>query len=67
MGKALELYLRASGLGSTDAEVRLGDMCMEGRGVPKDEDKAIRWYRKSAEQGDDDAADRLLKIYGYEE
>ncbi len=34
-----------------------------GRGVPKDLSEAVRWYRKSAEQGYDKAQYNLAKMY----
>lgn len=61
MGQAqdFEVIKRAAEQGN--AEVRygagvlqygLGKMYSEGRGVPRDDAEALKWYRKSAEQGD---------------
>lgn len=42
-------------------------VCLElGRGVKKDLEKAVKWYKKAAEQGDEDAekaVERLKKSY----
>ena len=37
--------------GGASAQYNLGVMYDNGEGVPKDNDKAITWYRKAAEQG----------------
>ena len=38
--------------GEPDAQYNLGIMFADGRGVAKDEQQALQWYRKSADQGD---------------
>ena len=35
-----------------------------GRGVPHDDEEAIRWYRLAAEQGDDSAQSSLESMWG---
>ncbi len=37
-------------------------MYESGDGVIKDKEKAIKWYKKSAEQGNEDAQKALKKI-----
>ena len=37
--------------GDTAAQIKLGDMYVNGQGVPKDFTKAANWYRKAAEKG----------------
>ncbi|MDR2507134.1 MAG: sel1 repeat family protein, partial [Candidatus Accumulibacter sp.] len=37
--------------GDADAQCRLGEMYLEGRCVPQDDQVAAEWFRKSAEQG----------------
>ncbi len=44
--EALRLYKLASEKGSEDAELMLGSMYMEGRGVPKDTREGLRWMKK---------------------
>ena len=38
--------------GNAPAQFNLGLMYDNGRGVPKDEAEAVKWYRKAADQGD---------------
>ena len=42
---------KAGDQGDDFAQVRLGYMYAEGRGVKRDEAEAVKWYRKAAEQG----------------
>jgi TPR repeat protein len=37
--------------GDAAAQVSLGRAHANGRGVPKDEAEAVKWYRKAADQG----------------
>ena len=41
--------------GDARAQILIGKMYHEGRGVPWDEVEAVRWYRRAAEQGHADA------------
>src|SRR5438477_6792709 len=50
--------------GNTEAEVKLGDAYMRGRGVPQDGAKALRWFRAAAEKGNADAQYELGNLYG---
>lgn len=43
-------------LGSTDAQHVLGHKFLNGRGVEKDEDVAMFWFKKAAESGHPDAS-----------
>ncbi len=45
--------------GNIGAQIDLGIMYQYGKGVAKDETKAVYWYRKAAEQGNEDAKDAL--------
>jgi hypothetical protein len=38
-------------MGSTEAEIYIAEMYAFGKGLPKNESEACRWYRKSAERG----------------
>ncbi len=49
-GDIAELFVAAE-RGDIDAQYNLGLMYENGNGVAKDEAKAIKWYRKAAEQG----------------
>jgi len=44
------------------AQERLADMYLEGRGVPKNEIEAVRWYRKSALQGNQNALSKVFEL-----
>ena len=37
--------------GDTDAQVDLGNLYFEGKGIPQDYAEAVRWYRLAVEQG----------------
>lgn len=41
--------------GNPMAQHHLGWLYVLGRGVPQDDEEAVRWFRKAAEQGDSDA------------
>src|SRR5256885_17240338 len=45
------LIRRAAGQGHGAAQNSLGWMYANGRGVDQDDQEAVRWYRKAAEQG----------------
>ena len=50
--------------GYAAAQYILGFIYAEGRGVPKDDVKAVRWYRLAAEQGHASAQSNLGDMYG---
>ncbi len=45
---ALDYYIKNADNGDTDSMLDLGAMYLEGRGVEKDKQKALEWYRKAA-------------------
>ncbi len=49
--------------GDAGAQNNLGQMYVNGRGVPKDEQQAVVWYRKAAEQGHASAQLNLGAMY----
>lgn len=55
---------KAAEQGDVKAQLRLGNLYGEGRGVPKDDKLAVDWYTKAAEQGDETAAGILGFMYG---
>jgi TPR repeat protein len=59
--KAFELYQKAANLGNSIAQYNLAAMyeCGENNEIELNMDKAIYWYKKSAEQGDVDAQNKL--------
>ena len=60
---AAEWYRRAAERGSVEAQVSLGVLYAEGRGVVQDEAEAVRWYRMATEQGDVAAQVNLGAMY----
>jgi TPR repeat protein len=49
--------------GDASAQLALGVAYESGNGVPRNDDYAVKWYRKAAEQGDGDAENRLGTMY----
>ena len=51
---AVEWYLKCIEIDpkKTLAYTKLGVHCLLGKGVPKDSEKAVKWFRKAAETGD---------------
>lgn len=48
---ALPLYQSLADSGNATAQVYLGYMSRDGRGVAKDDAEAVKWFRKAADQG----------------
>ncbi|MEO5352549.1 MAG: sel1 repeat family protein [Magnetococcus sp. XQGC-1] len=48
----VDLVRRAAELGDAKAQVRMGWIHHEGRGVPQSDAEAAKWYLKAAERGD---------------
>ena len=53
-----------AGRGSATAEIDLGAMYHDGKGVTQDDTQAVFWFRKAADQGDADGEYRL-GLYDY--
>jgi S1-C subfamily serine protease len=49
---AIGIWTPLAEKGDARAQVNLGWMYAEGRGVPQSDTEAVKWYRKAAEQGD---------------
>jgi TPR repeat protein len=49
--KAAKIFSSLAGQGDASAQFYLGDMYLNGKGVPQDHSEAARWYRLAAEQG----------------
>ena len=49
--------------GDPTAQHHLAWLYLIGRGVPQDDEEAVRWFRKAAEQGDSDAQTNLGSLY----
>jgi len=55
--------LKKANAGDAASQYNLGEMYLHGRGVPKDEKEAVRWYRLAADQGRASAQCRLGVMY----
>jgi TPR repeat protein len=60
--RAASLYCKASRLGSTEAQYRLGLLYLSGKGVPKNRDFASVLFSQAAQQGHARALDMLEAI-----
>ncbi|MBQ6003089.1 MAG: SEL1-like repeat protein [Synergistaceae bacterium] len=56
------MYEKAATQSLPDAQYGLGIIYRDGRGVPQSDEKAIEWFTKAAEQGDNDAKTELEKL-----
>ena len=56
---AHRLWLSLAEQGDASAQYNLGQMYVQGKGVPQDYKEAVKWFRLSAEQGDADAQNNL--------
>ena len=54
---------KAAGQGNAAAQNNPGVMDITGKGVPKNDAEAMKWYRKAAKQGDTDAMFNLGIMY----
>ena len=63
---AIRYYVANADAGDTDSMLDLGAMYLEGRGVEKDESKALMWYRKAAERNGRNACRCLGNLYRYD-
>ena len=61
--KAAEIFLDEATRGNAQAQCNLGFMYGNGQGVPRDDKKAMKWYRLAADQGDALAQNNLGVIY----
>jgi hypothetical protein len=60
---AIEILRPYAEQGSVDAQVILGILAFEGKGVTQDYEEAASWYRKAADQGDIEAQVNLGLMY----
>ena len=61
--KFLQITKSFAEKGDVRSQNQLGFMYANGRGVPKDEAEAVKWYRKAADQGYDLAQSNLGIMY----
>jgi TPR repeat protein len=60
--KALSLISRAAEQGNPETQFNLGAMYRAGKGVAQSDAEAVRWYRKAAAQGNNDATKALITL-----
>lgn len=60
---ALDCYIKAANLGSSHAQLWIGNIYSRGLGVEVDNKKAVQWYLKAAEQNHTDALNNLGVAY----
>lgn len=56
---AFKCFLAAAKLGNTGCQINLGNYYSWGKGVRKDPDKGVYWYKKAYENGDSTGAFNL--------
>ena len=44
------------------AELHIGGLYENGYGVPQDDDNAFEWYKKAADQGNQEASNRIGRL-----
>ncbi|MBF0460916.1 MAG: SEL1-like repeat protein [Magnetococcales bacterium] len=60
---ALEILRQSAEQGDATAQVALGALYDQGKGVPQNPEEAMQWYRKAAEQGNAVAQSNLGEMY----
>lgn len=61
--EAAKYYRKAAELGNAAAQLALGWLYENGKGVSRNYSEAVKWYRKAAEQGEPVALGNLGHIY----
>jgi hypothetical protein len=64
VGAAYQILRTFAERGEPEAQFSLGRLYAKGRGTPKNEAEAVRWYLKAAEQGERNASYSLGIMYG---
>jgi TPR repeat protein len=59
---AVTYFRKAAEQGASIAQKALANCYLEGHGVSKSKTQALHWYKKAAEQGDEDAKQILKRI-----
>lgn len=63
-GEAFERLIVEAEEGNAEAQYTIGYMYYEGQGVSRDEDRALTWIRRAAENGSPRAIDALGEMAG---
>ncbi|MBO5789029.1 MAG: SEL1-like repeat protein [Clostridia bacterium] len=59
---SVQYYEKAAMAGSLVAQKKVGDLYYEGQIIPKNVEKALKWYQKAAALGDEQAAEYVQSI-----
>ena len=62
-GKSFAYYIQAAQKGDVAGQANIAEFYMEGKGIEKNEEEALKWYRKAAEQGDADSEYAIGQYY----
>lgn len=65
-GKSFAYYIQAAQKGDMAGQANVAEFYMEGKGIEKNEEEALKWYRKAAEQGDADSEYAIGQYYEYD-
>lgn len=57
----IDRLIKRAEAGDSEAQCELGWLYEQGRSLPQDSDKAVYWYRKSAEQGCENGRSELVR------
>jgi S1-C subfamily serine protease len=63
--EAFKWFTKAAEQGHAGAQLILGVMYYNGKGVPQDYKEAVRWFTRSAEQGNAEAQAYVSRMYYY--
>ena len=63
-GEAFERLIVEAEAGNPDAQYTIGYMYFEGQGVSRDEERALRWIQRAAENGSRQAVTALGELAG---
>ncbi len=61
--RELDRLVELSEQGDVKAQILLGGMYYEGRGVPRDYEQALKWFTRAAEQGEPNASYAIGGMY----
>jgi TPR repeat protein len=59
---AWRLYVEAANAGYAPAMLRAGDCHLDGKGTWRSEVDAVNWYRRAAQAGSTEAAEKLSRL-----
>ena len=65
--QAFDILLPLAQAGNVDAQLSIGTMYNKGQGVKQDSQKALKWYRLAADQGDYIAKSLILSLFSVKE